>query len=88
VQDWDEDPAEALLVDGPASGRTFEWGLARQSRKRIILAGGLDAGNVRQAIEAAHPWGVDACSRLERAPGRKDRDKMNAFIKAALAVNT
>jgi phosphoribosylanthranilate isomerase len=52
----------------------------------LILAGGLDAGNVREAIEQVHPWGVDACSRLESSPGRKDRFKMAAFLKAALAA--
>jgi len=82
-------PAEAVLLDGPASGENFDWrnisGMSRFAGK-LILAGGLDAGNVRRAIEQAHPWGVDACSRLESAPGRKDRFKMAEFLKAALAA--
>jgi phosphoribosylanthranilate isomerase len=53
--------------------------------RRIIVAGGLDATNVREAIRQAHPWGVDACSRIESAPGRKDRMRMTDFIQAALA---
>ena len=81
--------AEAVLLDGPASGQSFDWrnipGMSRFAGK-LILAGGLDAGNVRSAIEQAHPWGVDACSRLESAPGRKDRFKMAEFLKAALAA--
>lgn len=85
-------PAEALLLDGPAgalyggSGLTFDWRRLGEVRKRIILAGGLDASNVAEAIALAHPWGVDACSRLEREPGKKDHDKMNAFLAAAQAA--
>jgi len=88
-------PAEAVLVDGPASGRIFDWTRLRRPGRppqaeglpHVILAGGLDAGNVREAIEQVHPWGVDACSRIESSPGRKDRFKMAAFLKAALAAS-
>ena len=82
---------EALLVDTPSdelyggTGRTFDWRMARGIQKKIIIAGGLDASNVRQAIEEAQPWGVDACSRLEKSPGMKDHDKMRDFVKAALS---
>ena len=84
------DGAEALLVDTPSpelmggTGRTFDWTLARGLAPRVIVAGGLDDTNVRDAIEAARPWGVDACSRLESSPGRKDAGKVRKFIKAAL----
>ena len=54
-------------------------------KSKIILAGGLDATNVGAAIQAVLPWGVDACSRLELSPGRKDHNKMRRFIEAALA---
>jgi phosphoribosylanthranilate isomerase len=54
--------------------------------KKIIVAGGLDASNVRQAIEQAQPWGVDACSRLEKSPGIKDHEKVRKFVKAALEL--
>ncbi len=53
-------------------------------KQKIILAGGLDAENVRQAIRQARPWGVDACSRLESAPGVKDHTKMVRFIEQAV----
>ena len=77
---------EAVLWDGPASGETFDWARVPPGIDKLILAGGLDAGNVRQAIEQVRPWGVDACSRLESSPGRKDHFKMAAFLKAALAA--
>jgi phosphoribosylanthranilate isomerase len=78
-------PAEALLLDGPASGQAFDWRIAEQvgDLPRLILAGGLDAANVAQAVALVHPWGVDACSRIESAPGKKDHKKMTAFLAAA-----
>ena len=80
----DEYPAEAVLLDGPANGVPFDWTLAAGASKKVIIAGGLDAGNVRRAIEQARPWGVDACSCIESAPGKKDHRKMAEFLKAAL----
>jgi phosphoribosylanthranilate isomerase len=83
--------AEAILLDTAVAGmhggtgRTFAWHLARIDGWRVVVAGGLDAGNVRDAIRAARPWGVDACSRIESTPGRKDQRKMTDFIQAALA---
>jgi len=88
---WEGCPAQALLLDGPAdalyggAGKTFDWRIAR-GRPRIILAGGLDASNVRSAIEQARPWGVDACSQIESAPGKKDHGKMTEFIREARAA--
>lgn len=91
AQDLDQWPVEAFLLDSPSqlyggSGHTFDWRLARTAGRRIILAGGLDAYNVRAAIEQAQPYGVDACSRLESSPGRKDHQKVTQFIQAALKV--
>ncbi|HUI57149.1 MAG TPA: phosphoribosylanthranilate isomerase [Bryobacteraceae bacterium] len=86
---FENGPADALLVDGPAAelyggaGKSFDWRLARAATSKIILAGGLDASNVAMAIELAQPWGVDACSRIESAPGKKDYQKMNDFLQAA-----
>lgn len=83
--------AEAFLLDAHSpgvyggSGRTFDWTAVRNTGKRIILAGGLGEDNVREAIRTARPWGVDACSRLESSPGRKDHQKMARFIRAALS---
>jgi indole-3-glycerol phosphate synthase/phosphoribosylanthranilate isomerase len=50
---------------------------------RVMLAGGLDAGNVRAAIETVDPWAVDASSRLEDAPGVKNAERVRAFVQAA-----
>lgn len=81
-------PVDALLLDGPAgalyggAGVPFDWAAARGLASRIVIAGGLDASNVGEAITQAQPWGVDSCSRLESAPGIKDHKKIRAFVKA------
>jgi len=82
-------PAEALLLDGVSgelfggAGEPFDWKLAAGAPKPVIVAGGLDASNVARAIALARPWGIDACSRLESAPGIKDHRKMSDFLRAA-----
>jgi len=89
---YDLDPAVALLLDGPRSGVTFAWALTKglfrfmQRPHKIILAGGLDASNVAEAVAKVHPWGVDACSRIESEPGKKDHRKMTEFLQAAMAA--
>lgn len=75
-------PVEAVMLDGAASGRSFDWRIARGLDQRVVLAGGLNEENVAEAIGVAQPWGVDACSSLEVAPGRKDRARMARFIEA------
>jgi phosphoribosylanthranilate isomerase len=85
-------PAEALVLDGPAgdlyggAGVPFDWTAIGRTTRHIILAGGLDGSNVARAISLARPWGVDACSRIESAPGRKDHRKMSEFLEAAMAA--
>ena len=78
-----EGEAEAILLDGVKNGVSFDWSLARGAAEKVIVAGGLDASNVAEAIRIAEPWGVDASSKLETAPGIKDHDKVRAFVKAA-----
>src|SRR5436190_3784081 len=78
--------ADAILLDGatPGSGQIFDWSLAEApDGVRVILAGGLTAGNVAQAIAQVHPWGVDVASGVEASPGHKDALKVRAFIAAA-----
>ena len=48
-----------------------------------MLAGGLDAANVREAIDAVRPWAVDSARSTERAPGVKDHDAVRAWVAAA-----
>lgn len=83
----EDDPVEEFLLDSAGNGVQFPWSLARGLKKKIVIAGGLDATNVRQAIREARPWGVDACSRLESEPGRKDHERVRQFVKAALTEN-
>jgi phosphoribosylanthranilate isomerase len=77
-------PAEAILLDGPGSGQTFNWEVAHSVSPHLILAGGLTPENVRAAVEQTHPWGVDTASGVESSPGRKDHARMKMFIEAAL----
>jgi phosphoribosylanthranilate isomerase len=77
------EPVEAILLDGPSNGITFDWKQARGFSEKLILAGGLNASNVAEAVRIAQPWGVDASSGLESAPGIKDHDKVRQFVKAA-----
>lgn len=78
----------AILVDGSAGGEgvALDWpALAEASRgiaTPIILAGGLNAQNVGEAIRIVRPWGVDVSSGVERERGVKDHDKIRAFCRA------
>jgi phosphoribosylanthranilate isomerase len=78
----------ALLLDGHmpgqhgGTGQTAPWQLLASFRPGvpIILAGGLTADNVAEAIRIVRPYGVDVASGVENAPGRKDADKMRRFL--------
>jgi indole-3-glycerol phosphate synthase/phosphoribosylanthranilate isomerase len=56
---------------------------ARASNGRVMLAGGLSAANVRDAIDAVHPWAVDSARSTELEPGVKDHDAVRAWVEAA-----
>lgn len=63
------------------TGETFQWSLIpSQWRHRILLAGGLDADNVRQAIKAVSPLGVDVSGGIEASKGVKSAEKMKRFV--------
>ncbi len=74
------------FVSGKAggTGETFDWSLAAEPAKkhRVILAGGLSPENVADAMRRVRPFGVDASSSLESAPGVKDPTRMRAFVDA------
>ena len=84
IDDYDVD---AILLDAPipGSGEVFDWDLVGTlpERRRVILAGGLTAENVRDAVQAVRPWGVDVASGVEAEPGHKDPVKLRHFINAA-----
>ncbi|MBF8304980.1 MAG: Phosphoribosylanthranilate isomerase [Acidobacteria bacterium] len=84
--------AYAFLLDGwvagglpGGTGQVFDWSRAQQAHAygKIIVAGGLTARNVAEAIRRAQPWGVDVCSGVESVPGKKDPKLVREFIHAA-----
>jgi phosphoribosylanthranilate isomerase len=75
------------------TGETFAWEIARSHHGRIpvILSGGLTPDNVGDAIGAVHPFAVDVASGVERSPGVKDPEKLQAFaatVRAAAPLET
>ncbi|MBT8087318.1 MAG: phosphoribosylanthranilate isomerase [Gammaproteobacteria bacterium] len=80
----------AYVYEGPksGSGETVDWSLAAElaRRGRMVLAGGLHAGNVGRAIETVRPFGVDVSSGVETSPGEKDAQLIAEFIRAARAA--
>ncbi len=79
-------PAEYLVADAAqgGSGCCCDWELAAQlsARRGIFLAGGLEPGNVSEALRRCPAAGVDVCSGIEQSPGRKDLPKMRLFMGA------
>lgn len=87
---------EAIMLDTSdgklrgGTGRVFDWSLASEVSRlvpKLFLAGGLSPENVEEAIATVHPYAVDACSALEERPGKKNEERMRAFIKAVRSVN-
>jgi phosphoribosylanthranilate isomerase len=83
----------AVLLDTYApdkyggTGSTFDWALIKQISHRFILSGGLTSKNVSEAIRQVRPYAVDTGSGVEASPGRKDHDKIRAFIKAVRQID-
>ena len=93
--------AARVLVDakvgaslGGGTGVAFDWDAARTTLAeasaglKLIVAGGLRADNVGDAIRRLKPWGVDVASGVEQSPGRKSPEKLAAFIRAARNSDT
>jgi phosphoribosylanthranilate isomerase len=70
------------------TGRTIDWSKAAvvARSRHVILAGGLNAGNVADAIRTVRPYGVDVSSGVEHSPGIKDSEKLAAFVAAVKAA--
>jgi phosphoribosylanthranilate isomerase len=79
-----------VLYEGQVSGAgaIADWAVARSlaNRTQLILAGGLNAANVAEAIGTVQPFGVDVSSGVESAPGVKDTAKIEEFIRVARAT--
>lgn len=91
----DYESAQYILLDSydpilpGGTGKTFDWDkvseLSEQQQARLVLAGGLQIDNVREAIEVVHPFGVDVSSGVEASKGIKDLEKMKSFIEGVRA---
>jgi phosphoribosylanthranilate isomerase len=83
--------ADIIMLDGQSSGsgQVFDWRLAEYvpDGHRLLLAGGLTAENVAEAIAQVNPWGVDVATGVEVSPGKKDPRRLRAFIAAAKAAS-
>jgi phosphoribosylanthranilate isomerase len=86
----------ALLIDTyhptlrGGTGETGDWALSAQLAGAVpglMLAGGLTAENVAEAVRMVRPFAVDVASGIEASPGKKDHDLLRKFIQEALVVN-
>ena len=96
---WDPGSVRAFLVDSGDSskyggtGEVFDWVAAVsvvddiKRLFKVVAAGGLTPGNVEQAIETLKPWGVDVVSGVEARPGKKDAEKVRAFVRAVREID-
>lgn len=81
-----------LVFDGknPGSGKTFDWGFLKENvdnTSRVMLAGGLHEGNVKEAISLVHPGIVDVSSGVENDLGTgKDKGKVERFVRAVMSA--
>lgn len=96
---WEPNSLHAFLVDSAnasqigGTGEAFAWEHSRKSLEviktlgQLIIAGGLTPDNVTEAMRILRPWGVDVSSGVEVRPGKKDPEKVRAFIKAVRAAD-
>jgi len=91
---WHPDSVRAFLLDSGNSskhggtGNTFDWNAAVavlneiKQMGKVVAAGGLTSANVGRAAQVLKPWGVDVVTGVEASPGKKDPDKVRAFVRA------
>jgi phosphoribosylanthranilate isomerase len=98
----DQNPhIDGVLIDSRTpsavggTGVAFDWIAAQKTvfqdakvSKHLIAAGGLNPENVAEAISLLRPWGIDVASGVEAAPGKKDAEKLRAFIAHARAAES
>ncbi|MGF1472808.1 MAG: N-(5'-phosphoribosyl)anthranilate isomerase [Rubrobacteraceae bacterium] len=91
LEDLGRYEADLILLDAYSAkarggtGERFDWGLAKTVKgyANILVSGGLTPENVRAAVEFFEPYGVDASSSLETAPGKKNGERVRRFVSAA-----
>jgi phosphoribosylanthranilate isomerase len=85
----------SLLIDAHdphaygGTGQQADWCAAAAVARRhpgLLLAGGLTPANVAEAVRTVRPWGVDVSSGVEATPGRKDHEKVRAFVRNCRAA--
>lgn len=85
-------PVKAVMIDARhrtlrgGTGLLSDWSVAKRIRELgtpLFLAGGLSPDNVREAITVVKPYAVDACSALEESPGKKNHERVRAFVRAS-----
>ena len=82
IREAKQSEADYIMLDsGGGTGKTFNHALIGSISREFFLAGGLDAGNVQEAVQKINPYAVDASSSLE-TDGVKDKNKMAAFVNA------
>jgi len=75
------------VVEFGGEGRAFDWTkIPATCSKPIMVAGGLNADNVAEAIRCIEPYGIDVCSGVEEQAGKKSQTKLAAFIKAVESI--
>ncbi len=81
VERAERSPADLVIVDSPGggTGNTFDWELLKKIKRPYILAGGINAENIEEAVEMLHPYGVDVSSGIE-TDGYKDKEKMKTIM--------
>jgi phosphoribosylanthranilate isomerase len=96
---WRPDVVHAFLVDSGGgskpggTGKTFDWSKSGpileniKARGNVVAAGGLTPDNVCTALDILKPWGVDVVSGVEASPGKKDPEKVRAFVRAVRAAD-